>query len=34
VVPIFADLMLDQFGNYLSQKVFEVANFDELVMLT
>lgn len=30
----FADLMVDQFGNYLSQKIFEVASLDELAMLT
>jgi hypothetical protein len=34
VAPFFADLMLDQFGNYLSQKIFEVASFEELVYLT
>jgi Pumilio-family RNA binding repeat len=34
VAPFFSDLMLDQFGNYLSQKIFEVASFDELVYLT
>jgi Pumilio-family RNA binding repeat len=26
--------MIDQFGNYLSQKIFEVASFDELVLLS
>ena len=30
VSPFFADLMVDQFGNYLSQKIFEVATHDEL----
>ena len=30
VLPFFADLMVDQFGNYLSQKIFEVANEIEL----
>lgn len=30
----FADLMVDQFGNYLSQKIFEVASLDELALLT
>jgi hypothetical protein len=25
VYPFFQDLMVDQFGNYLSQKIFEVA---------
>ena len=34
VAPFFADLMLDQFGNYLSQKIFEVATFDEIVFLS
>ena len=34
VAPFFADLMIDQFGNYLSQKIFEVANIEELALLT
>ena len=33
VAPFFADLMIDQFGNYLSQKIFEVANFEELGLI-
>lgn len=34
VAPFFADLMVDQFGNYLSQKIFEVANLEELELIT
>ena len=34
VASFFADLMVDQFGNYLSQKIFEVANLEELELIT
>ena len=30
VTPFFNELMLDQFGNYLSQKIFEEATEEEL----
>ncbi len=33
VAPFFGDLMVDQFGNYLSQKIFEVANLEELGLI-
>lgn len=30
LVPIFQDIMMDQFGNYLTQKILEVASINEL----
>jgi len=30
VTPYFADLMMDQFGNYLSQKILEVSDAQEI----
>jgi hypothetical protein len=34
ITPFFADLMVDQFGNYLSQKIFEVSTHEEIVLIT